>query len=46
VLLAATGLKAAGGKRLSLGGALFAVMLPGVCWVLIRGALAGAGLMG
>jgi hypothetical protein len=46
VLLAATGLKAAGGKRLSFGGALFAVLLPGVCWVLIRGALAAAGLMG
>jgi hypothetical protein len=46
VLLAATGLKAAGGKRLSFGGALFAVLLPGVCWVLIRGAMAAAGLMG
>lgn len=46
ILLAAAGLKAAGGKRLSFGGALFAVLLPGVVWVLIRGALASAGLAG
>ncbi len=32
ILLMATGLKAAGGKRLSFGGALFAVMLP---WALV-----------
>ena len=39
LLLIAAGLKAAGGKRLSFGGALFAVVLPWACWVLIRGAL-------
>lgn len=41
VLLTATGLKAAGGKKLSFGGALFAVLLPFVIFVLISGALAG-----
>jgi hypothetical protein len=46
LLLAAVGVKAAGGKRLSFGGALFAVALPAVIAVLIRGALAAAGLMG
>jgi hypothetical protein len=46
LLLAAAGVKAAGGKRLSFGGALFAVALPGVILVLIRAALAAAGLMG
>jgi hypothetical protein len=40
ILLTATGLKAAGGKRLSFGGALFAVLLPFVVYVLLRGALA------
>ncbi|MBV8730637.1 MAG: YIP1 family protein [Acidobacteriia bacterium] len=40
ILLTATGLKAAGGKRLSFGGALFAVVLPFVVFTLIRGALA------
>jgi hypothetical protein len=46
LLLAAVGVKAAGGKRLSFGGALFAVALPAVVAVLIRGALAAAGLSG
>jgi hypothetical protein len=41
VLLIATGLKAAAGKRLSFGGALFAVVLPLVVFVLLSGALAG-----
>jgi hypothetical protein len=44
ILIAALGLKIAGGKRLSYGGALFAVMVPCVIVVLIRGALAAAGL--
>lgn len=46
LLLIAMGLKAAGGKRLSFGGALFAVVLPWVVWVFIRGALASLGMMG
>jgi len=46
LLLAAVGLKAAGGKRLSFGGALFAVVLPWAVWVLLRGALASLGMMG
>jgi len=46
ILLMAIGFKAAGGKRLSFGGALFAVVLPWGVWVLIRAALSGAGLMG
>ena len=46
ILLLATGFKAAAGKRLSFAGALFAVALPWAVWVLIRAALAGAGLMG
>ena len=46
ILLAAVGLKAAGGKRLSFGGALFAVVLPWAVYVLIRGGLAAAGLGG
>lgn len=46
MLLIATGLKAAGGKRLSFGGALFAVVLPWAVYVLIRGGLAAAGLGG
>jgi len=45
ILLAALGIKAAGGKRLSYGGALFAVALPGVVWVLIRASLTAAGIM-
>jgi hypothetical protein len=44
LLLIATGLKAAGGKKLSYGGALFAVVLPFAVYVLIRGALVAAGL--
>jgi len=44
MLLTAVGLKAAGGKRLSFGGALFAVVLPWAVFTLIRGALAAAGL--
>ena len=46
ILLAAVGLKAAGGKRLSFGGALFAVVLPWAVYVLIRGGVAAAGLGG
>ena len=46
MLLMAVGLKAAGGKRLSFGGALFAVVLPWAVYVLIRGGLAAAGLGG
>lgn len=46
ILLVATGLKAAGGKRISFGGALFAVVLPWAVYVLIRGGLAAAGLGG
>lgn len=41
LLLVATGLKAAGGKRISFGGALFAVMLPWAVIVLGKAALAG-----
>lgn len=44
MLLMAVGLKAAGGKRLSFGGALFAVVLPWAVYVLVRGGLAAAGL--
>ena len=46
ILLMAVGLKAAGGKRLSFGGALFAVVLPWAVYVLIRGGAAAAGLGG
>jgi Yip1 domain len=46
ILLIATGLKAAGGKRLSFGGALFAVVLPFAVYVLLRGAAAAAGMGG
>jgi hypothetical protein len=46
MLLMAVGLRAAGGKRLSFGGALFAVALPWAVWVLVRGGLAAAGLGG
>jgi len=46
MLLMAVGLKAAGGKRLSFGGALFSVALPWVVWVFCRAGLAAAGLMG
>jgi hypothetical protein len=46
LLLIAAGLKAAGGKRLSFGGALFSVTLPFVVYVLIRASLAAAGLSG
>ena len=41
IFLLATGLKAAAGKKLSFGGALFAVMLPWAAYVLIKSALAG-----
>jgi hypothetical protein len=41
ILLMATGLKAAAGKKLSFGGALFAVLLPWAVIVLISSALAG-----
>jgi Yip1 domain len=46
LLLIATGLAAAGGKKLSYGGALFAVVLPFAVYVLIRGAAAAAGFGG
>ena len=46
ILLVAVGLKAAGGKRLAFGGALFAVVLPWAVYVLVRGGLAAAGLGG
>ena len=46
LLLMALGLKAAGGKRLSFGGALFAVALPWAVFVLIRGGAAAAGFGG
>lgn len=46
MLLMAVGLKAAGGKRLSFGGALFSVALPWAVYVLIRAGLAAAGLGG
>ena len=39
LLLIAVGLKAAGGKRLSFGGAFFAVLFPFLVYVLLRGAL-------
>jgi hypothetical protein len=42
ILLIAVGLKAAGGKQLSFGGALFAVVLPWAIWILGKAALAGA----
>jgi hypothetical protein len=41
ILLVATGLKAAGGKKLSFGGSLTAVALPWAIWVLGRASLAG-----
>lgn len=46
ILLMAVGLKAAGGKRLSFGGALFSVVLPWAVYVFIRAGLAAAGLSG
>ncbi|HJT86905.1 MAG TPA: YIP1 family protein [Bryobacteraceae bacterium] len=39
ILLIAVGLKAAGGKRLSFGGALFAIVLPWAVYVLCRAAI-------
>jgi Yip1 domain len=41
IFLMATGLKAAGGKKLSFGGALFVVLLPWATYVLIKSALSG-----
>jgi hypothetical protein len=41
ILLVAVGLKAAAGKKLSFGGALFAVLLPWVVLVLIGATFAG-----
>ena len=41
IFLMATGLKAAAGKKLSFGGALFAVVAPWAAYVLIKSALAG-----
>jgi hypothetical protein len=46
MLLIATGLKAAGGKRISFGGALFSVLLPWVVYVLGRAGLAAVGFGG
>ncbi len=46
MLLIATGVKAAGGKRISFGGALFAVVLPWAVWTLIRAGLAAIGIGG
>jgi len=46
MLLIATGLKAAGGKRISFGGALFAVVLPWAVYTLGRAGLAALGLGG
>ena len=42
ILLIATGLKAAAGKKLTFTGALVAVLLPWAVWVLGKSALAGA----
>lgn len=42
MFLMATGLKTAAGKKLTFGGALFAVMLPWAIWVVGKSALAGA----
>jgi hypothetical protein len=41
LILMAIGLKAAGGKKLSMGGAMTAVFLPWIVWVLGKSALAG-----
>jgi hypothetical protein len=41
LVLIAIGLKAAGGKQLSMGGAMTAVFLPWVIWVLCAASLAG-----
>lgn len=41
ILLMATGLKAAGGKKLSFGGALFVVVLPWAVYVLAKSGLTG-----
>jgi hypothetical protein len=41
MLLIATGLKAAAGKKLSFGGAFFAVVLPWAVYVLCKSAMAG-----
>jgi hypothetical protein len=41
IILIAIGLKAAGGKKLSFGGALFCVVLPWAIWVLGKSSLAG-----
>jgi Yip1 domain len=41
ILLTAMGLKAAAGKKLSFGGAMFVVLLPWAAYVLIKSALAG-----
>jgi hypothetical protein len=41
ILLTAVGLKAAAGKRLSFGGALFAVVLPWAVLVLLGATVAG-----
>jgi uncharacterized membrane protein (DUF2068 family) len=46
LLLIAIGLKAAAGKKLSFGGALFAVLLPFAVYVLLRGATSAAGFGG
>jgi hypothetical protein len=41
ILLIATGIKAAAGKKLSFGGAFFAVALPWAIWIFCKAALAG-----
>ncbi len=46
ILLIAVGLKAAAGKRLSFGGALFAVVLPWAAVILVKASLAGTGMFG
>ena len=46
ILLIATGLKAAGGKRITFGGALFSVLLPWLVYALGRAGLAAIGLGG
>jgi hypothetical protein len=42
ILLMATGLKAAAGKKLTFTGALVAVVLPWAVWTLGKAAIAGA----
>jgi hypothetical protein len=46
ILLTATGIKVAGGKRLSFGGALFAVLFPWILFILLRATAAAMGFLG